>query len=118
MRVKTVYVAGPMSGKPQLNFPAFRRAAQRLRDAGYEVVSPVELDEEDGLDPDVDDVLPGTWEWVRCLMRDLEVVHEVDAVVVLPGYTKSRGAYMEANLAMMLGKPVIPLKKALENGNG
>lgn len=112
-----VYIAGPMSGKPEFNFPAFRRAAQRLRDAGYEVISPVELDEADGIDVNeigADDVAPGSWEWVRCLVRDLElVVKEVDAVVVLPGHTKSRGAYMETSIAAACGKPVIRLNDAL-----
>lgn len=116
---KRVYLAGPMSNKPGLNFPAFRRAAERLRGAGYEVVSPVELDEADGINPDsvtANDVEPGSWGWCRLLARDLAVVADpaTDALVTLPGHTKSRGAFMETSLAIHLDKPVIPLKKALD----
>lgn len=34
-----LYVAGPMSGLPDHNYPAFREAATRLRDLGYQWVS-------------------------------------------------------------------------------
>ena len=39
-----LYLAGPMSGKPQMNFPAFEKAAKSLRRRGHDVVSPAELD--------------------------------------------------------------------------
>ncbi|MBP7610130.1 MAG: DUF4406 domain-containing protein, partial [Steroidobacteraceae bacterium] len=32
-----------MSGRPDLNFPAFTAAATQLRAAGFEVVNPAEL---------------------------------------------------------------------------
>ncbi|WP_457825134.1 DUF4406 domain-containing protein, partial [Staphylococcus aureus] len=33
-----IYVAGPMSGLPELNFPAFHAAAAELRAQGFDVV--------------------------------------------------------------------------------
>ena len=40
-----VYIAGPMTGIPQYNFPEFDRVATLLRAMGYDVVSPAELDD-------------------------------------------------------------------------
>lgn len=40
---ETVYIAGPMSGKKDYNYPAFEAAAAEIRAAGYNVISPHEL---------------------------------------------------------------------------
>jgi hypothetical protein len=45
MSKQTLYLGGPMTNYPQFNFPAFDRAAQTLRDHGYTIVSPAELDD-------------------------------------------------------------------------
>jgi nucleoside 2-deoxyribosyltransferase len=109
---RKVYVAGPMSGLPQFNFPAFDAAAADLRDRGFTVVSPAELDDpqqraaatasEDG---DADK-LPTRYE--DFLARDAEYIvsDRVEAIVVLPGWEDSRGANFEVFLATSLGKPV------------
>jgi hypothetical protein len=105
-----VYVAGPMSGMPEHNFPAFRVAAEDLRERGHEVISPVEMDEADGFDgqtePDTD---PGSSRWAEFLARDLKVVVDVDAVVVIEGWERSRGAALEVHVARELGKPIYRL---------
>jgi hypothetical protein len=41
-----VYVAGPMRGIPEFNFPAFNAAAAKLRAAGHHVFNPAERDNE------------------------------------------------------------------------
>jgi hypothetical protein len=42
-----VYIAGPMRGIPEFNFPAFDAAA-RGRAMGLEIISPAELDRAHG----------------------------------------------------------------------
>ena len=34
-----IYIAGPMTGYPELNFPAFHAAANSLRAQGYDAVN-------------------------------------------------------------------------------
>ena len=41
-----VYVAGPMRGIPEFNFPAFFAAADKLRGDGFAVFNPAERDNE------------------------------------------------------------------------
>ena len=83
-RSKKVYVSGPMTGYPNHNFPAFHKAAKRLRKAGYEVISPAELDE-NGVALD----------WANCLIRDLIFMFTCRYIATLPGWTKSNGAGLE-----------------------
>lgn len=102
------YIAGPMTGIPEYNAPAFRVAAANLRAQGVEVISPVEMDEADGLDIEAEAAHNGDWDWARALARDIAVIiQDADAVVVLPGWTKSRGAFLETATAYAQGKPVL-----------
>lgn len=106
----TYYLGGPMSGIAEHNFPAFRVAAEDLREQGYDVISPVEMDEAAGFDSaTAEPVRPGTAEWASFLARDIEIVARppVAGVVVLEGWQDSRGALLEVHVARELGKPVL-----------
>lgn len=114
MAVKKVYVAGPMTGIPQFNIPAFITLTARLRRAGYEVVSPVERDSDAvreaalaSLDGKlVNDMIAGET-WGEILARDVAIVaDEVQAIVVLPGWEHSRGARLEVFTALLCRKSV------------
>lgn len=100
------YLAGPMSGQPDGNFPSFRRAASHLRAQGHDVVSPVEMNEEDAELTALDHGHPRRYEF---LARDIRVVADptIEAVVVLPDWRESRGAALEVHVAQELGKPVL-----------
>lgn len=93
-----VYVAGPMNGYVDKNFPAFTRAAKALRKSGYVVVNPAELDVNE---PE------STWE--ACLRRDIKQLVTCDAIATLDGYIDSRGARLETYIAKALDMPVFPV---------
>jgi len=97
-----IYLAGPMRGILDYNFPAFNREADRLRALGHDVFNPAE--EESG-PPAPGQHLP----MVRYMRKDLPVVMASDAVVLLPGSSQSTGATMEVVVAAGCG---IPLLKA------
>ncbi|MGH3442016.1 MAG: DUF4406 domain-containing protein [Nitriliruptorales bacterium] len=100
----TTYLSGPMSGYEDNNLPVFHAAAAKLREAGWEVVNPAELDTHD---PEV-----GGWE--QYLRRDLRaIVRDCDSMVTLPGWHASRGATLEVHVARALGMPVFTLAQAL-----
>lgn len=90
-----LYLAGPMTGVPDLNYPLFISEAARLRALGYEVVSPAEInaDKEDG--------------WVHCMRRDIPELVKCDGIALLPGWTESRGAKVEHYVATHLGLIVV-----------
>jgi hypothetical protein len=96
-----------MRSIPQFNFPSFLDAARRLREAGYEVVSPAEHDLEQGFfpfdltgDEDLSDL---GFDLREALRWDLEQVTKADAICVLPGWEKSSGARAEVAVAAALG---------------
>lgn len=93
---RRVYIAGPMSGVPQFNYPAFRAAAVELRRLGYFVISPVEIGE--------------AWAGGQTehppqeyLRHDIEHLVHCDAIALLPDWDRSVGARCEAAIALTLG---------------
>lgn len=106
-----LYIAGPMSGIPKFNYPAFIKAAEQLREKGYEVRNPAEMDS-----PEVQKVAMRSRKgivktlnetWGDFLSRDVKIVaDDVDGIVLLKGWQKSRGARLETYVALTVGKPV------------
>jgi hypothetical protein len=90
---RIAYISGPMTGLPELNFPAFNAAAVSLRARGWEVVNPAELDAQD--------TEPRTWE--EYMRRDIVELMRCTHIALLPGWQRSRGASIEARLAADLG---------------
>ena len=85
-----------MSGLTNLNYPAFRAAATRLRDAGFSVISPNE-----NFDGDV------TRQYNEYLRLDIQQVAQVDAVALLDGWENSKGAGIETAVAGLIGIPLV-----------
>jgi len=95
-RPKRIYIAGPMTGLAEHNFPAFHAAADRLRQAGWDAVNPAEN-------------FGGRTDLPResYLRADVALLVGCDAVAMLPGWEDSRGAKLEYLLARELGLPVL-----------
>lgn len=105
-----IYIAGPMTGIEDLNFPAFYAAAEDLREQGYEVVNPAEMDKPEDIEMYDRDIEKGgaSESWRYFLARDLEIVlTQVDAVAVLPGWERSVGAGLEVTACLASKKPVL-----------
>jgi hypothetical protein len=104
------YLAGPMSGYPQFNFPLFQQVAQDLRNRGHHIVSPAELDEENGIDKEAMSSKDGdasklSSTWADLLSRDVKIISDhVQGIVFLPDWFKSRGAKLEAFVGLLQGK--------------
>ena len=47
-RKPTIYIAGPMRGYEDGNFPAFDRQARVLEEQGWIVINPAEMDRQEG----------------------------------------------------------------------
>ncbi len=97
----TIYLAGPMRGLPDYNFPAFFEAAGELRDLGYSVISPAEREDLSTL------MEQGAKDLKQYMEKDLADVCRVDAVVVLPGWQQSTGARLEVYVADRVDVPVL-----------
>jgi hypothetical protein len=109
------YLAGPMQNIPGYNFPAFEEATATLRAQGHEIISPAEKDKErDPVAYEKASKSPdGVWKaeetggltWAEILATDVILVADhVDGVVLLPDWTKSSGARLEAFVGLLRKK--------------
>jgi hypothetical protein len=102
---KVIYIAGPMSGIEEYNFPAFDMAEADLLAKGWIVINPAQMDRDIGFDPliDVADV-----DFLHAAMvRDTNaIIHQADALAMLPGWENSKGARGEMGLAVWKHIPV------------
>lgn len=89
-----VYLSGPMTGLPLFNFPAFTEEAAKLRDMGFDVVNPAEIN------PDT------TMPWHLCMRADIRALCDCDAVALMTGWHRSQGAALELHVAQRMGLDV------------
>lgn len=89
-----IYLAGPMTGHPGLNFDHFHGCARRLREDGWEVINPAEINP--NLDAD----------WTGCMKEDIKQLVDCDGIHMLRGWETSKGASLEHYIAVALGLQV------------
>jgi hypothetical protein len=94
--VRRIYIAGPMRGLPEHNFPAFHRAAARFLALGWAVENPVEIGA--ALAANNPDVPGGEY-----LRADVRRICDCTAMALLAGWERSTGARVEAALAVSIG---------------
>lgn len=103
------YIAGPMSGYAEFNFPAFFAAQHKLEKEGYEVFNPAAKDSEKAVQTDAsfkdgDDqkLMAGGWNFRETYLWDCEKVIYADAIYMLRGWEKSAGARGEHAVAISI----------------
>ena len=109
-----IYIAGPMRNIPNFNFPAFHRAAVRLRALGHEVFNPAERDEAvygPGIGKSTTGYIQDAAQKGFSLREALEgdtrwICRSATAIALLPGWIGSRGARAERALGLALGLPI------------
>lgn len=90
-----IYIAGPMTGLPENNFPAFNAKAQELRAQGWHVENPADHGIQEGAT------------WSDYLRHDMARLATCSTIYLLPGWKKSKGALLEFYNGCMLGDFVI-----------
>ena len=86
-----IYVAGPMTGFPDLNYPEFNRATKYLRELGYHVENPAENHE------------PPCKSWAGYMRMAIAQLVQCDEIHMLRGWKESKGARLEHQIAEQLG---------------
>ena len=94
-RAKRLYLAGPMTGFEDFNFPAFNKMAADLRARGYVVENPAEHGVVDGAD------------WADYMAYDLTRLRLCGMIALLPGWDLLQGARLEVMIAEHLGMRVV-----------
>lgn len=90
-----VYVAGPMTGIADWNKPEFRRNTDRLRGSGFRVTNPAEL------------FTHTDQPWEFYMKHALKAMLDCDMIFLLNGWSSSRGAQIELDLAKKVGMGVM-----------
>lgn len=104
-----IYIAGPMSGYPEFNFPAFYAAEDKLRREGWGVVfNPANKEQEKEIDKeafavgDAKKANAAGFDFRECYLWDVSKVIEADAIYMLPGWEYSPGACGEHAVAVAM----------------
>lgn len=89
--MKKIYISGPISGLPlETVYNNFTNAEVNLLEKGYKVVNPF------------NNGLSTTATWEEHMRADLKLLLDCDAIYMLEGWEKSRGARIEYALAVDL----------------
>ena len=105
-----IYISGPITGHDKQEVSrAFAEAKRLIIDAGHTPVNPLE------------NGLPETATYEMHLLKDFQMMLECDAIILLYGWSRSKGCRMENYIAVNMGLTVITsfagLKRIRVNSN-
>lgn len=110
-----IYLSGPMTGKPNLNKELFDHYERLLKEEGYEVVNPHnnQLPQARLLKfLELMGVKKSKVMYIAYMVMDMLHIIKCDAIVMLPGWSLSRGSTLECIWAMTLDKDFICLEQS------
>jgi len=95
--MRTAYIAGPMTGLPEHNYPAFFEAEEQIKAVFPHLVlkNPARTEFDDG-------GVVGSLSQTEYLKTGFDLLLDCDAIFLLPGWTRSSGAKAELQLALAL----------------
>ena len=117
LTIRSCYLAGPMRGHEENNFPEFHRQAAWLRSKNWKVFSPAERDE-------ADEALNGDWKISAqtgldyFMQFDLAAVCQADAVILMNDWETSQGARLESMVAVEIAHPVFEIVRDIRKLGG
>jgi hypothetical protein len=107
---KKVYIAGPMAGVKDFNFPMFFKVEKWLKSWGFEVSNPAGKQCNKDEKPDLEKT-PVTWGGTdtrrtagEVFKQDFMDIMDGEAIVLLPGWVGSSGALVEFEVARLCQK--------------
>jgi len=100
-----VYIAGPMTGLRDYNYPQFFGAACQLALLGFQPLNPATI----GQRPD--------YEYTDYIKAGIGMMLEADGVALLDGWENSNGASLERNVAVACGLYVDSLREWIVHPN-
>jgi len=99
---KVCYLSGAITSDPDYR-ERFYKVEEKYLALGYEVINPVRIDDESGVDLT-------DWKWSNYMARDINILlnSNIDTIVMLPTWKQSKGACIELyNATMILESNVI-----------
>jgi hypothetical protein len=109
LKQKEIYIAGPMSGIPEYNFPAFFAAEKRLSEQGWKVWNPAAKETENDVQADESfatgdnrKLVDNGWDFREAYLWDCKKVIYGDGIYMLKGWENSPGARGEHAVALFV----------------
>lgn len=110
MHKNKIYVAGPMTGLIDYNFPKFFEISEKLMSFGWNVVNPAQIANNfGGQDAFLNDKNVET----QVLAEQARQLKDCNAILLLDGWTKSKGSKIELQIALENGIDVFVEKELL-----